>query len=189
MWSSAVLAVLLALGVGLPVLDHRVSGLQRLPVGEPYLVGAGIAVTPPPGAWLDASRTRRDRDGGVAVFVLDPGRRQVRYGVSVDPYDGSLKQAAERLTARLTRTARVRVAAGQDDITTLAGMRGREGRYLGTRATHDATARAAGPQAGRYAVFVIGGRSVEVTVIGADADVARFAPAVRKSIVTIAERR
>lgn len=186
MWSSAVLAVLLALGVGLPLVDHQVSGLRRLPAGEPYLVGAGIVVTPPPGARLDASWTRRDRDAGVAVFVIDPGPRQVRYSVSVDQYDGTLTEAAERLTARLARTARVRVAAAQDGITTLAGMPGREGGYLDT---HDVADRAAGAQVGRYAVFVIRDHSVEVTVVGADADVARVAAPVRESIVTLAERR
>jgi hypothetical protein len=155
----AVLVVLVAVGLGLPALNRRVPATHALPSGRPYVVAAGVTVTPPPGAQYDVTRTQTTRDGrqGAVLFVLGPARMTVL----VLSYDGSLSQAATQVRAMITRAPGYQTLGPDGPVATSAGVAGRGGEYV-----------AAGGS-GRYAVFVAHGLAVQSTYAtgGLSADV------------------
>lgn len=192
LYSAAVVVFLLAAAIGLPAVDRSVPGLRRLPDGVPYRVGAGIELVPPPGALLDVSRSRPAETWGRAVLILADG--QVRCLVVVSGYDGSLEQATERLRNRLERVAGVRLGASLATVRTAAGNDGQEGQYVpaggrgGTGLFDTVQPDREARRAGRFAVFVIAGRVVEVTAVGPAKALRGVGESINECLTTITEQ-
>jgi hypothetical protein len=165
---SLVLA-LAALALGLPALNQALPADRPVPTDRPYAVGGGVTVVPPPGARIDVTETRPDDDAGTVLFRLGP----VRYLITVRRFDGDLTAAADGLRQRLTGTAGYQVTGTELTIATGSGLAGLQGGYTGPG------------RGGRYAVFVADGRTIEVTVSGADLDLGRTLPAIDESTRTL----
>jgi hypothetical protein len=157
------------LAFGLPALDRALPADRPVPADRPYAIGGGVTVVPPPGARVDVTETRPTDDSGTALFRLGP----VRYVITVQPFGGDLAAAAERLRARITDTAGYQVTGTELTIATGSGLAGLQGGYT------------APGRSGRYAVFLAEGRSIEVTVSGADLDLGRTLPAIDASTKTL----
>jgi hypothetical protein len=165
----AIVGILAGLALGLPALNAALPADRALEPDEPYLIGAGVSVRPPPGAVLDVTGTRPGDDEATALFRLGP----VRYAITVRPYDGTLAAAADRLRRRITDTSGYQVTGAQLAVATASGLTGLQGGY------------AAPGRGGRYAVFLADGHTIEVTVSGADLDLGRSLPAIEASTRTI----
>lgn len=161
--------VLGGLAFGLPALDRALPADRAVPTDRPYAVGGGVTVVPPPGSRIDVTGTRPTEDEGTALFRLGP----VRYLISVRRFDGDLAAAANGLRRRITGTAGYQVTGIELTIATATGLAGRQGGYT------------APGRGGRYAVFVTDGRTIEVTVSGADLDLGRTLPAIEASTRTL----
>ncbi|MFC7535285.1 hypothetical protein [Actinoplanes sp. GCM10030250] len=161
--------ILAGLAFGLPVLDRSVPAERAVPSGEPYEVGAGVTVVPPPGATLDLTGTRPGKERGTALFRFGP----VQYAISVQPFDGDLTAAAVRLRQRITGTSGHQVTGTQLAAATAGGLAGLQGGYT------------AGDRDGRYTVFVAHGFTIEIIVSGADQDLGRTLPAIDASTRTL----
>ncbi|MBG0560432.1 hypothetical protein [Actinoplanes aureus] len=167
---ALVLVLILAgLAFGLPRLDRAVPAERPVAAGEPYEVGAGVTIVPPPRATLDLTGTRPGQEQGSALFRLGP----VQYAIAVQPFDGDLTAAAVRLRQRITGRSGYQVTGTQLAVSTASGLAGIQGGYT------------AGDRGGRYAVFVAHGFTIEVTVTGADLDLGRTLPAIDASIRTL----
>jgi hypothetical protein len=169
----SIVAILAGLAVGLPVLNHALPADRSVPADEPFAVGAGVSVHPPPGAVLDVTGTRPGDDEATALFRIGP----VRYAIAVQPYDGTLTAAAARLRRRITDTSGYQVTGAQLAVATASGLTGLQGGY------------AAPGRGGRYAVFLADRRTIEVTVSGADLDLDRTLPAIEASTRTLRYER
>jgi hypothetical protein len=172
--SLGVLALLAAIGLGLPRLDARVRATYAVPAGVPFRVAGGITIVPPPGAQYDATKTATSRDGreGDVLFVVGGARLTV----SVTRFTGTLSQAA-RQTRAIIRRARGYQAIGREGPTaTSSGVSGLGGGYTAAN----------GP--GWYAVFVAGGRVVRATFAGTDLPGSNELAALRTSVASIAIR-
>ena len=167
--SLGVAAALAGLAYGLPAIDRALPDQRPVRTDEPYPVGAGVSVLPPPGATVDVTATRPRNDQGTVLFRL--GR--VRYAIVVRPFDGDLPTAAERLRQRITGTAGYQVTGVQLTVHTAGGLTGLQGGYT------------APGRGGRYAVFVTGGLTIEVTIAGADLDLGRTLPQIEASARTL----
>lgn len=165
---SLVLA-LAGLAFGLPALDRALPADRPVPAGRPYAVGGGVTVVPPPGSRIDVTETRPTDDAGTALFRLGP----VRYLITVRRFDGDLPTAADRLRQRITGTTGYQVTGTELTVATASGLAGLQGGYT------------APGRGGRYAVFVADGRTIEVTVSGADLDLGRTLPAIDASTRTL----
>lgn len=165
---SLVLA-LAGLALGLPALDRALPADRPVPTDRPYAIGGGVTVVPPPGARIDVTETRPTQDAGTVLFRLGP----VRYLITVRRFDGDLGAAAGRLRQRITGTTGYQVTGTELTIATGSGLAGRQGGYSGPG------------RGGRYAVFVADGRTIEVTVSGADLDLGRILPAIDASTRTL----
>jgi hypothetical protein len=161
--------VLAGLAVGLPAIDQALPADRPVRHDQPYLIGGGIRVTPPRGAVLDVTGTRPGADTGTVLFRLGP----IRYSISVRPFDGTLAAAATSLRRRITDTSGYQVTGTQLAVATVGGLTGVQGGYSGPG------------QGGRYAVFVTDGRTIEVTVSGADLDVGSELAAIDASMRTL----
>lgn len=170
--SIAVLFAAGAIGLGLPALDRALPGARPVPDGEPYEVGAGVRLIPPPGAVLDVTKTRPGGDRGTVLFLAGG----VRFVVVVMPFTGSLAEAAERLRAKIAATEGYRVTGVEGAVRTRTGLTGRGGSY------------GAPGRLGRYAVFRAGSLVIEVTVSGAYADFDAALTGVDASIQTLSHR-
>ncbi|GAA4714336.1 hypothetical protein [Phytohabitans rumicis] len=146
--SLGILVTLAVIAIGLPAVDRAVPAIRPIPTHEPYEVGGGVTVLPPPGAQLDVTRTRPSAQQGTVLFVLGP----IRYVIVVAPFDGDLDGAVGRLRRKVVN-AQGRLDAGLATATG-SGLPGQQGAY----ATPDRT--------GRYAVFLAPRLSIEVTVSG-----------------------
>ncbi|WP_430779744.1 hypothetical protein [Actinoplanes sp. G11-F43] len=167
---ALVLASILAfLAWGLPVLDRAVPAEQPVASGEPYRVGAGITVVPPPGATLDVTGTRPGDDRGTVLFRVG----QVRYTIEVGPFAGDLTAAAVRLRQRITGISGHQITGTQLAVSTAGGLAGIQGGYT------------AGDRDGRYAVFVAQGSIIEVMVSGDDGDLTSLLPVIDASTRTL----
>jgi hypothetical protein len=164
-----VVAVLAGLALGLPALDRALPSQRPLEPDRPYPIGAGVTVVPPSGATVDLTGTRPGDDEGMALFRLGP----VQYAIAVRRFGGNLAAAAERLRRRITGTSGYQVTGSQLAISTADGLAGVQGGY------------SAPGRSGRYAVFVTGGITIEVTISGADLDLGRSLPAVEASTRTL----
>lgn len=161
--SLALASILAALAFGLPVLDRAVPAERPVTPGEPYRVGAGVTVVPPPGAALDVTGTRPGTTRGTALFRVG----QVRYAIDVEPFAGDLTAAAVRLRQRITGISGHQITGTQLAVSTAGGLAGVQGGYT------------AGDRDGRYAVFVAHGLIIEVTATGDDADLSAVLPTLR----------
>jgi hypothetical protein len=146
--SLGVLVTLAVIAIGLPAIDRALPAERPVPPHQPYEVGGGVTLMPPPDALLDVTRTRPSARQGTALFVIGP----VRYVIVVAPFDGDLDGAVGRLRRKVLN-ADGRLDAGLA-TTTGSGLPGQEGGY----STPD--------RIGRYAVFLAPGVSIEVTVSG-----------------------
>jgi hypothetical protein len=166
--SLGVLAVVAGAGYGLPAVDRELPDRRPVPAARPYRVGGEVSVTPPPGALLDLTATRRRADGGSAVFVAGG----LRYGVVVAPASAQLPGVERRLAMRL-RTVGFRVGPTGVTVATLDGRGGLAGEFSQRL------------RAGRYAVFVLRGREVQITVVGPPEALGRARVAVEDVIASI----
>ncbi len=160
---------LAGLAFGPPALDRSLPSEQPVRTDQPYLIGGGVTVVPPPGAVLDVTGTRPGDEDGSVLFRLGP----VRYAIVVQPFDGTLQAAARRLRQRITGTSGYQVTGAELAVATRSGVAGLQGGYTGPG------------RGGRYAVFVGGGHIIEVTVSGADLDLGRTLPAIEASTRTL----
>ena len=167
--SLGVAAVVGTMALGLPALDRAVAADRPVANDVPFQIGGGITVVPPRDAVLDVTGTRPRADRGTVLFRLGP----VRYALIVTPYPDDLSGAVRRLRGRLCGTGRCRTS----DAAVLrldGGPTGRTG-----------TIEAPDPLAGRYAVFVVADRIVEVVVTGPNDALSARLPAVRDSLATL----
>jgi hypothetical protein len=164
----AVVTTVAVIGIGLPAINDAIPAARPAPAGR-YSVGAGVSIVPPPGAGLDATKTRPGPLNGTALFVLG----SVRYAVVVTPFDGTLAQAAERLQAKISANAGYQVIGGKRPIRTTSGVLGQEGAYSSPG------------RDGRYAVFLANGLDAEVTVAGNGVELHDVMPVVQASIMTL----
>jgi hypothetical protein len=170
--SLAVLGVAALISFGLPAVDRTLPAERRVAPGQPYEVGGGVRVFPPPGALLDVTKTRPGPDRGTALFLVG----QVRYLIVVVPFPGSLRDAADRLRQKITATRGYQVTGRQGGVSAGDGLVGIGGGY------------AAPGRLGRYSVFVVDGVAIEITVSGADVDLRRTLPAIDASIRSLSYR-
>jgi hypothetical protein len=147
--AAFVMVVTLAgLAFGLPALDRALPAERSVPADRPYPIGAGVSVVPPPGASVDLTRTRPGFRRGAAVLLLGP----VRYVITVRPFRGPPDEAIARLRRRITANAGYQVTGAEVAVATDSGLTGRQGSYT------------APGRGGRYAVYLVDGLAVEVTV-------------------------
>jgi hypothetical protein len=165
----SIVAILAGLAFGLPALNRALPSDRTVTAEEPFAVGAGVSLHPPPGAVLDVTGTRPGAAEATALFRIGP----VRYAIAVQPYDGTLPAAAARLRRRITDTSGYQVTGTQLAVATASGLAGLQGGY------------AANGRGGRYAVFLADRRTIEVTVSGADLDLGRTLPAIEASTRTL----
>jgi hypothetical protein len=165
----ALVAALSGLAFGLPAIDHALPSQRPVRTDEPYEVGGGVTVLPPSGATLDLTGTRPGEDQGMVLFRLGP----VSYSISVQPYEGTLASAADRLRRRITGTPGYQVTGSQLPVDTSDGITGLQGGYT------------APGRGGRYVVFVAAGRTIEVTVSGSELDLGQSLPAIEASTRTL----
>lgn len=164
-----VVAILGGLAFGLPAIDQALPAERPVRADEPYPVGAGVTVIPPVGATLDVTGTRPGESAGTALFRLGT----VQYQIAVRPFAGDLGSAAERLRKRITGTPGYQVTGPQLEVATAGGLAGLQGGYT------------APGRSGRYAVFVAGGLTIEVTISGVDLDLGRTLPQIEASTRTL----
>ena len=161
---------LAGLTFGLPAIDGALPSQRPVRTDQPYQIGGGVTVVPPTGATLDLTGTRPADDQGMVLFRLGP----VKYAINVQPYDGNLAAAADRLRRRITGTPGYQVTGSQLAVATMGGLLGVQGGYT------------APGRGGRYAVFVGHGRTIEVTVSGGELDLGRNLPGIEASTQTLA---
>jgi hypothetical protein len=150
--SLAILGVIVAISVGLPAVDHALPASRPVTAGARYEIGARVSVVPPPGSMVDLTETRPGSNRGTALFLIGV----IRYLVVVSPYQGDLDAAADRLRDKITSTRGYQVTGRESVVTTGSGLTGRQGGYT------------APGRIGRYAIFVVDGLDIEVTVSGTD---------------------
>jgi hypothetical protein len=171
LWGSlGVAAIVTVIGIGLPALNSKIPGVRPVSDREAYLVGAGVAVIPPPGSSLDATKTRPGPLGGQVLFYVGT----VRYALVVAPFTGSLGEATTSLRSRITHNRGFQVAGPESAIVTRSGVQGRQGMYSSFG------------RDGRYVVFVAHGLAVDVTIAGTDIDLRPLLPMLNRSVSTIA---
>lgn len=169
------LGILLTLGLiyaGLPALDRSLPADRSVSADRPYTVGGGVTVVPPAGAKIDVTQTRPSARQGTVLFVLG----KVRYVLVVTPFRGDLHAATDRLIRKIARAGGHQIAGSERGVDTTAGLYGRQGDYT------------AKDRGGRYAVFLVDGVSIEVTVSGDDAELSRVSDEIAASTRTIAYR-
>src|SRR5690349_6032582 len=114
----AVVAVLGGLAFGLPAIDRALPDEEPVSADEPYPVGAGVTVVPPPGSTVDVTGTRPGDSDGAALFRLGP----VRYAITVRPFQGDLQDAASRLRNRIIGNTGYQVTGTQLGVSTAEGL-------------------------------------------------------------------
>jgi hypothetical protein len=165
----ALVAALSGLAFGLPAIDRALPSQRPVRTDQPYAIGAGVTVRPPPGATIDLTGTRPGDNQGTVLFLLGP----VKYTVAVQPFEGTLAMAADRLRRRITGTPGYQVTGAELSVDTMGGIVGLQGGYTGPG------------RGGRYTVFVADGHTIEVTVSGAELDLGRRLPAIEASTRTL----
>jgi hypothetical protein len=171
--SLTILAVLATIAVGLPAIDRGLPASRPVAVGIPYPVGAGVTVVPPPDSVVDLAQTRPGASRGTALFLAGA----IRYLVVVTPYSGSLEGAGYRLRNKIISTRGYQVTARDNLVMTASGLSGRQGGYT------------APGRSGLYAVFVVDGLSIEVTVSGTDPQLRDALNGIEASTRSIAYQR
>jgi hypothetical protein len=164
-----VVAILGGLAFGLPAVDRSLPAERAIPDDQPYPIGAGVTVVPPPGATLDVTGTRPGDSDGTVLFRVGP----VRYAIAVRPFRGDLATAADRLRQRIVDTTGYQVTSSQLTVSTAGGLAGLQGGYT------------APGRGGRWSVFVGDGHTIEVTISGNDLDLGRTLPRIEASTRTL----
>ncbi|WP_027342998.1 hypothetical protein [Hamadaea tsunoensis] len=167
--SAAVLAVILFVAFGLPAINRAVPASKDIVGGRAYTVGGGVSVVPPLRAEIDPSKTRPAADRGTVLFLLGA----VRYVIVVAPFSGGLGDAAARLREKITATRGYQVTGDEAAVRTSTGLPGLAGCY------------SAPGRLGRYAVFVSGGSSIEVTISGTEDQLAGQMAGIEASVSSI----
>jgi hypothetical protein len=167
--SLAVAGVVAVIAIGLPAINDQVAAKQPVASNRPYLVGDGVAVTPPSGAGLDATKTRPGETIGTALFLIG----SVRYAVVVTPFDGTVSDAAARTRAKIEANAGFQVVGQEQPIRTAAGVSGLQGMYSSPG------------RDGRFADFVYQGVGAEVTVAGNAVELRTLLPKLSTSIASL----
>ena len=151
--SLAVLGIVALAAFALPLVDRLTPDSRPVAAGEPYPVGGGVSVIPPPGAVLVPSRTRPGADRGTALFQVGG----IRLAVVVTPYRGDVGAATERLRRKIARTGSA-VTGAEEPVRTGDDVAGRRGGYVSTG------------RVGTYAALVADGHAVELTASGTEAE-------------------
>ncbi len=167
--TAVVAAIIAVIGLGLPAINREIPSVRSVVSGKPYLVGAGVTVLPPQGANLDAEQTRPGETAGQVLFYIGA----VRYTLVATPYTGTLGEASTHLRSTITARPGYQVTGPPSPIMTRTGVTGMQGMYSSSG------------RDGRYAVFVSGGISVQVTLAGNDVDLRPLLPEIESSIVSI----
>ena len=170
--SVAVLVVILFVAFGLPAINRLVPADSDTFGGRAYGVGGGITVVPPQDARIDPASTRTGNDRGTVLFLLGP----IRFVIVVDPFSGTITDAATKLRTKIMSTRGYQVADGERPYSTTTGLAGVQGGY------------SAPGRLGCYTVFLSEGRSIEVTVSGSQRDLAGQMTRIEASIASIAQR-
>src|SRR5256885_7944708 len=147
-WSAGILVLIGSLAVGLPAVNAALPAARPVPVDQPYPLGSGVTVVPPPGARLDVTTSVPGR----TLFVLGG----VRYLLVVEPFDGTLDEAAAQVRQKITANRGYQVTGPEAVTATRHGVVGRLGGYSSPG------------RDGRYAGFLARGLAVQVTIAGAD---------------------
>lgn len=150
--SLAVLAVVAAISLGLPALDHSLPGDRPVTPGVRITVGSGVTVLPPSGSVVDVTHTFPSR--GILAVDLDG----VRVLLEASHWPGDLAGLAARLRRKIQSNPGYQASAGQHEVHTTAGVPGLSGSYSSPG------------RDGRFLVFATGGIGVEVTLAGNQAD-------------------
>jgi hypothetical protein len=170
LWGTVIVAAAIAaIGLGLPAINAVVPAVRAVAAGKPYLVGGGVTVLPPPGANLDATRTRPGATTGEVLFDIG----SVRYAVVATPFTGTLGEAALHLRSTITAKPGYQVTGPESPIRTRSGVTGKQGMYSSSG------------RDGRYAVFVSHGMAVQVTLAGSDIDLQHQLPEIESSVRSI----
>jgi hypothetical protein len=164
--SLAILAVIVALAYGLPAVNAALPAARQVATNRPYPLGSGVSVIPPNGAQIDVTKTRP----GSTMFLLGA----VRYQLVVAEASGTIDDAAGQLRHKITANLGYQVTGTEVPARTAQGVVGRQGGY--TSPGRD----------GRYAVFVVRGVGVEVTIAGVDLELRRALGALTASVASIA---
>jgi hypothetical protein len=170
--SLGILAVIGAISLGLPAVDRALPASRPVAAGQPYQVGAGVTVVPPPDAMVDLTETRPGITQGTTLFLVGG----IRYLIVVTPYTGTLDAATTRLRDKITSTRGYQVTGDESRVSTTSDLVGEQGGYT------------APGRIGRYAVFVVDGLAIEVTVSGADLELRDAFDGIEASTRSIAYR-
>ncbi len=164
----AVLAVLLAIVVGLPAIDRAVPAGKAAAATKRHDIAGGVSVIPPAGGLL-AKTARSGSKSGSVLFLVGPAR----YVVAVQPFHGDLAGATLALKTKIQGMRGYQVTSGDDPLVTRSGIRGLSGSFT------------APGRIGRYAAFTVPGHSIEVTVNGSEGDLAEALDRIDESIDSI----
>lgn len=165
---AAVLAVILAIVFVLPAVD-RAMPAERAAAAQRHTVADGISVIPPAGSSI-AKRPRPGAGTGSMLFLVGPAR----YAISVEPFNGNVATASERLRTKIQSMRGYQVTGPEHPVVTGSGLSG-----LGTEFT-------APGRSGRYVAFVVPKRAVEVTVYVSENDFQQALQPIDQSIASIA---
>lgn len=173
-WSNlagavSVLAALLTVVFGLPAIDRAVPYSIAAAATKRHDIAAGVSVIPPAGGLL-AKTARSGSKSGSVLFLVGPAR----YVVSVRLCTGDLKGASNELKTKIQAMRGYQVTSGDDPLVTRSGIRGLAGSFT------------APGRIGRYAAFLVSGHCIDVTVNGAEADLAQALQRIDDSIGSIA---
>jgi len=164
---AAVLAAILSIVVVLPAID-RVVPADRAAHAQRHTIVDGISVIPPTGA-LIAKRTHEGPTSGAVLFLIGPAR----YVISVEPFEGDLANASQRLRTKIQSMRGYQVTGPNSPVVTSSGLSG-----LGSEFT-------APGRSGRFIAFVVPGRVVEVTVNVSETDFQQALLPIDASIASI----
>jgi hypothetical protein len=161
--------VLLAVAYLLPAINRAVPLTKTHVAARRHDVAAGVSVIPPPGG-LTAKTTRSGDESGSVLFLVGPAL----YVISVEPYDGDLEGASVQLKTKIQSMRGYQVTSGDVPLVTRSGIRGLGGSFT------------APGRLGRFAVFVVPGHIIEVTLNGSDGDLAVALQRIDESVASIA---
>lgn len=153
--SLAVLGVVGAIAIGLPAINNALPSGRSVAAGDRLAVGRGVAVSAPPSAVLDVTKTQP------ALNRLVMSVRSVRVVVEAVKYDGSLPGLSDKLRRKIQSNPGYQASQHDHPTRTDAGVPGLQGSY------------STPGRIGTYAVFTHDGVGVEVSMAGAGTDVRR----------------
>src|SRR2546421_9680113 len=164
-WSAGILVLIGSLAVGLPAVNAALPAARPVPVDQPYPLGSGVTVVPPPGARLDVTTSVPGR----TLFVLGG----VRYMLVVEPFGGTLDEAAAQVRQKIAANRGYQVTGPEAGTATRRGVVGRLGGYSSPG------------RDGRYAVFLARGLAGQGTIAGAGLELRPALSTVTTSVASI----